>query len=204
MTTKEKILNKALTLFSSKGFEAVSVKEIAADVGIKDSSLYKHFKSKQEIFDTILEECCHRSSSYFEKYGISEDLDEDTLSKLKRLSNEDFIEIALGLFEQFLFDDYIIEFRKILTIEQYNCSKMSELFQMIFMDSIMNYLKQMFQMFIDDGIFIEEDVNFLADEFYAPVFMMYYQLDTNQNSEKNLREYLKKHFMKFIETYTKK
>ena len=113
MTTKEKILNKALTLFSSKGFEAVSVKEIAADVGIKDSSLYKHFKSKQEIFDTILEECCHRSSSYFEKYGISEDLDEDTLSKLKRLSNEDFIEIALGLFEQFLFDDYIIEFRKI-------------------------------------------------------------------------------------------
>ena len=204
MTTKEKILNKALTLFSSKGFEAVSVKEIAADVGIKDSSLYKHFKSKQEIFDTILEECCHRSSSYFEKYGISEDLDEDTLSKLKRLSNEDFIEIALGLFEQFLFDDYIIEFRKILTIEQYNCSKMSELFQMIFMYSIMNYLKQMFQMFIDDGIFIEEDVNFLADEFYAPVFMMYYQLDTNQNSEKNLREYLKKHFMKFIETYTKK
>ena len=204
MTTKEKILNKALTLFSSKGFEAVSVKEIAADVGIKDSSLYKHFKSKQEIFDTILEECCHRSSSYFEKYGISEDLDEDTLSKLKRLSNEDFIEIALGLFEQFLFDDYIIEFRKILTIEQYNSSRMSELFQMIFMDSIMNYLKQMFQMFIDDGIFIEEDVNFLADEFYAPVFMMYYQLDTNQNSEKNLREYLKKHFMKFIETYTKK
>ena len=204
MTTKEKILNKALTLFSSKGFEAVSVKEIAADVGIKDSSLYKHFKSKQEIFDTILEECCHRSSSYFEKYGISEDLDEDTLSKLKRLSNEEFIEITLGLFEQFLFDDYIIEFRKILTIEQYNSSRMSELFQMIFMDSIMNYLKQIFQMFIDDGIFVEEDVNFLADEFYAPVFMMYYQLDTNQNSEKNLREYLKKHFMKFIETYTKK
>ena len=204
MTTKEKILNKALTLFSSKGFEAVSVKEIAAEVGIKDSSLYKHFKSKQEIFDTILEECCHRSSTYFEEYGISEDLDEDTLNKLKSLSNEEFIEIALGLFDQFLFDDYIIEFRKILTIEQYNSSKMSELFQMIFMDSIMNYLKQIFQMFIDDGIFIEEDVNFLADEFYAPVFMMYYQLDTNQNSEKNLREYLKKHFMKFIETYTKK
>jgi len=204
MTTKEKILNKALTLFSSKGFEAVSVKEIAAEVGIKDSSLYKHFKSKQEIFDTILEECCHHSSTYFEKYGIPENLDEDALNKFKNLSNNEFIEIALGLFEQFLFDDYIIEFRKILTIEQYNSSKMSELFQMIFMDSIMNYLKQIFQMFIDDGIFIEEDVNFLADEFYAPVFMMYYQLDTNQNSEKNLREYLKKHFMKFIETYTKK
>ena len=204
MTTKEKILNKALTLFSSKGFEAVSVKEIAAEVGIKDSSLYKHFKSKQEIFDTILEECCHHSSTYFEKYGIPENLDEDALNKFKNLSNNEFIEIALGLFERFLFEDYIIKFRKILTIEQYNSSKMSELFQMIFMDSIMNYLKQIFQMFIDDGIFIEEDVNFLADEFYAPVFMMYYQLDTNQNSEKNLREYLKKHFMKFIETYTKK
>ena len=55
MTTKQKILNEALTLFSEKGYSAVYVGDIAAAVGIKAPSLYKHFKSKQEIFDSCVE-----------------------------------------------------------------------------------------------------------------------------------------------------
>ena len=52
MTTKQKILNEALTLFSEKGYSAVYVSDIADAVGIKAPSLYKHYKSKQEIFDS--------------------------------------------------------------------------------------------------------------------------------------------------------
>ena len=52
--TKEIIWKEALILFSKHGYEGVSVKTIANAVGIKDSSLYKHYKSKQEIFDTII------------------------------------------------------------------------------------------------------------------------------------------------------
>lgn len=53
MTTKDNIIEQALRLFSAKGFEAVSVRDIARAVGIKESSLYYHFKNKQDIFDTI-------------------------------------------------------------------------------------------------------------------------------------------------------
>lgn len=53
--TKKKILDKALELFSQRGYDAVSVGEIAAAVGIKAPSLYNHFSGKQAIFEAIVE-----------------------------------------------------------------------------------------------------------------------------------------------------
>ena len=53
--TKQKILDKALELFSAQGYDAVSVGEIAKAVGIKAPSLYNHFSSKRAIFDAIVE-----------------------------------------------------------------------------------------------------------------------------------------------------
>ena len=55
MTTKQKILKAALTLFAEKGYSAVYVGEIADAVGIKAPSLYKHYKSKQDIFNSCVE-----------------------------------------------------------------------------------------------------------------------------------------------------
>ena len=55
MTTKERITEEALTLFSENGYQGTSVKSIADAVGIRDASLYKHFKSKQEIFSSIVD-----------------------------------------------------------------------------------------------------------------------------------------------------
>ncbi|WP_276356055.1 TetR/AcrR family transcriptional regulator [Cohnella caldifontis] len=51
--TKIKILETAVELFSQRGFSGASVRDITGEVGIKESSLYKHFKSKDEILETI-------------------------------------------------------------------------------------------------------------------------------------------------------
>ena len=60
MDTKKKILDVALDLFSKKGYGNVYVGQIAEGVGIKAPSLYKHYKSKQDIFEAILEEMRNR------------------------------------------------------------------------------------------------------------------------------------------------
>ena len=60
--TKQKILKCALRLFSEHGYESVRVEQIANAVGIKAPSLYNHFKSKQAIFDAILEESAEHLS----------------------------------------------------------------------------------------------------------------------------------------------
>ena len=54
-TTKEKIFDASLDLFSQKGFDAVSVREIAREVGIRESSIYNHYKNKEAILDAIME-----------------------------------------------------------------------------------------------------------------------------------------------------
>lgn len=54
ISTKEKILLEALTLFSKNSYDAITVNQIAQIVGIKAPSLYKHYRSKQEIFDAII------------------------------------------------------------------------------------------------------------------------------------------------------
>ncbi|MBQ6218084.1 MAG: helix-turn-helix transcriptional regulator, partial [Erysipelotrichaceae bacterium] len=55
MNTKEKILNEALSLFAEKGYDGTSVEQIAALVGIKAPSLYKHFKGKEDILNSIID-----------------------------------------------------------------------------------------------------------------------------------------------------
>ena len=65
--TKQRILEKSLELFSAKGYDAVSVGEIAKAVGIKAPSLYNHFPSKQAIFDAIVEST---AAHYEKRYGL--------------------------------------------------------------------------------------------------------------------------------------
>lgn len=55
MNTKEKIFDVALDLFSKKGYDSVSLREIAEEVGIKKSSIYSHYSSKEAILMDIFE-----------------------------------------------------------------------------------------------------------------------------------------------------
>ena len=70
MTTKEKITEEALTLFAEKGYKGTSVKNIADAVGIQDASLYNHFRSKQEIFDSIVELISKHISDLSQTLGV--------------------------------------------------------------------------------------------------------------------------------------
>ena len=53
--TKEAIMNTALKMFSEKGYAAVSMRDISGEVGIRASSIYYYFKSKQDIFDALIQ-----------------------------------------------------------------------------------------------------------------------------------------------------
>ena len=55
MNTKKKIFDVALDLFSKKGYDSVSLREIAEEVGIKKSSIYRHYSSKEAILMDIFD-----------------------------------------------------------------------------------------------------------------------------------------------------
>ncbi|MGN0354257.1 MAG: TetR/AcrR family transcriptional regulator [Muricoprocola sp.] len=89
MNTKQKILLESLRLFSQRGYDAVSVEQIAVAVGIKAPSLYKHYKSKKDIFHAIFEETARRYEAFT-----------DTISVHVQNSEQDFI-----IFEQITADN---------------------------------------------------------------------------------------------------
>ena len=96
MSTKERITEEALTLFAEKGYKGTSVKNIADAVGIKDASLYNHFKSKQEIFDSIVTLISKHISSLSEQLGLPQyDKEKEETSELfKKLDIQNLKELS--------------------------------------------------------------------------------------------------------------
>jgi Transcriptional regulator len=70
--TYDKIKVSALKLFSEKGFDGTTIKEIANESGLKPSSIYSHFTSKEEIFTILWDECIQHTLKAVEELVIKE------------------------------------------------------------------------------------------------------------------------------------
>ena len=81
MNTKEKILNSSLNLFSTKGYNAVSVRDIASDVGIKASSLYNHFENKQNILDELIKVNVNYVSNFLKEINLKKMIESEAFVK---------------------------------------------------------------------------------------------------------------------------
>ena len=158
MTTKERIVQEALNLFSIKGFKGTSVKNIADEVGIKDSSLYKHFGSKQEIFDTIVLEMKQRMSRLAERMKLPEE--EDYVKSAQAygaLSLEDLLALSRHIFLFYLNDDFLSRFWRMANMEPYQNSEVYEIFRQIFMEESIMYQAELFGEMMNLGIFVKAD-----------------------------------------------
>ena len=91
-TTKQRILTEAVKLFSKEGYEAVSVDQIAKAVGIKAPSLYKHYKSKRDIFDSILRFMEQQDEEHAIDCSLPQGTAEDMPEAYERSSTEDHIQ----------------------------------------------------------------------------------------------------------------
>lgn len=174
MHTKEKILDTALTLFSEQGYHAVSVGEIAEAVGIKPPSLYKHFESKEDIFESCV-------TYFYAKTGaLNETLlpavDQEATS-YQNITNESLLLIARSLFTFYLTDDVAARFRKMLLIERYRSPELNQLFEDLFIDGSIEYETAVFAKLIEAQIFKPTDPGLLAMRFYTPIFFLLQKYD---------------------------
>lgn len=175
MKTREKILETALSLFAERGFEAVSVQDIAGSVGIKAPSLYKHFQSKQDIFDSCVREFAARMEKVHHEIGLPGT--ENAAFTYESVSREKLIETSVALFLFYLRDSVAARFRKMLTVERYRNPKINALFEKIFIDGAINHEKQVFDGLIEKGVLTGPSGASLALRFYAPVFFLLQKYD---------------------------
>lgn len=143
--TKEQILNTALALFSQNGFEAVSVSDIAGRLGITKGALYKHFKNKQDIFDSILSrmerlysQVCLSWTSCTDEYSSHADTPPAVKASLSFCSS---------CFSFWTKDEFASSFRKMLVLEQYRSAEMSRLHCAYLVSSPVETLTGLFRSF---------------------------------------------------------
>ena len=164
--TKESILFAALRLFARDGYEAVSVSAIAGELGMTKGALYKHYKNKRDIFDSIFERVYQEDVVQAKKYGVpEEEFDKAPLAfrntSMQQLKN--FIEAA---FRMWLEEELARNFRKMLTLEQYRSPEMGAMYRLCV--GQVDYIEDLFREMIEQGVLKRDDPKLLALEFLAP------------------------------------
>lgn len=200
-TTKQRILAEALTLFAENGYEAVSVGQIAEAVGIKAPSLYKHYKSKQSIFDAILTEMERRYEEQAAAMQLNGTDAKKDVKLYENISEESLIKIGRELFLYFLHDEYVCKFRKMLTIEQYHNKELAALYTKQYVDDTLSYQGMLFRLLSQVGVLKQESAQIMSIHFYAPIYLLLTVCDRQPEREEEVLQILEQHIRQFNRLY---
>ena len=199
MTTKEKILNEALILFSEKGYSDVFVGDIAAAVGIKAPSLYKHFKGKQEIFDSCVEKFFERMTQIRNELLLPGTPQSDI--SYRTADTEKIIEFAVGLFMFYWKDEIASRFRKLLMIERYRNPELNRIYEELFINGAVEYEEKIFAELISAGVIKKEEPHVIALRFYSPIYFLLQKYDMWPEKEEEAKQELISIIREFCDTY---
>jgi AcrR family transcriptional regulator len=199
LTTSEKILDVAIDLIAKEGFDAVSVRDIAKTVGIRESSIYNHFRSKDEILDTIIDyfavELARASAP---AAGIEGTLEEVGVEK--------YMEIGSTAFMERIMNPRVTKIWRVLSIELYHNKKIKDFFIQTMLEGPIDGWEQIFSTMIEKKLIRSYDPRMLAREFFSfGVYLYFVQffLKYDENSRSFDNEALKElddHIKFFIDT----
>ena len=198
--TKQRILEKSLELFSTKGYDAVSVGEIAKAVGIKAPSLYNHFPSKQAIFDAILE----TTSAHYQKDTAEISVHvQDSQKDIPVFSHisEELVEKVRQIFLYSLHDKTISQFRRMMTLEQFRSPELAALFSERYVDRMISYYAGIFRSLIAGGEIRDEDPDTLAWMYVSPIIVLLSICDRQPEREAESLAKLDAHVRLFFRTF---
>ena len=142
---KEEILIVALHLFARDGYEAVSVSQIAGELDMTKGALYRHYKSKRDIFDCIVRRMEQQDGEQARENEVPQESIEKTPEEYLNVSLDDFVKYSKSMFEYWTEDDFASSFRKMLTIEQFRSEEMQNLYQQYLVSGPAEYVKDLFK-----------------------------------------------------------
>ena len=196
--TKQRILDKALELFSTQGYDAVSVGEIAKAVGIKAPSLYNHFPSKQAIFDAIVESTAAQYEADTGRIDIHVQNAAQDIPVFAEITPEGLFEKVRQIFEYSLHNEAISRFRRMMTIEQFRSPELAALYTGRYVTRILAYHAGIFRALIAAGEITAEDPETLAMLYVAPVLTLIGVCDRQPERETECLEQLRRHVALFF------
>ena len=177
--TKEKILEEALKLFARSGYMGTSMNEIAAQIGVSKAALYKHYSSKQEILDSIVERMNQTDAERVKEYEMPNGNMEEVIAEYKNTALDKIRGFTKVQFLHWTEEEFPCCFRKMLTLEQYREPEMAKLYQKYLTKEPLRYMEAIFSGITEDG----KKARQLAVDFYGPIFLLYSIYDGTENKQ---------------------
>lgn len=197
--TREKILNTSLKLFARDGYEAVSVSMIAGELGITKGALYKHYRNKRDIFDSIVSRMSEMDYERAGQYEVPQlPIDED-IEAYRKTSLEQIMKYTKAQFVYWTEEEFPSNFRKMLTLEQYRSVTAAQLYEQYLAGGPLKYMADIF------GCIMGSQTQGMqaALRFYGPVFIMYSVYDCAEDKAGVVKT-VDRHIDSFINNFKEK
>lgn len=190
-STKDRILDAALTLFSEKGYDGVGVDEIAEAAGLKGPSLYRHYKGKKEILNAVIDKV---ERYYQANFG-------GVQSGRLPASGAELVEFSLERIRFTMHDPVIQRMRRLLAMEQFRSPYLAALTTGHHLDGLQELFRGIFQRMMAAGRLREDNPALLALEFVSPVTLLIQMCDRQPEREQEAMERIGAHLRHFAEVY---
>jgi AcrR family transcriptional regulator len=194
--TRKLIRDTAVDLFSQKGYDAVSIREIARKVGINESSIYNHYCGKEDIMDSIIKSLIAEFNA-----GPGEVPMEALLEKY---GPERYVNFASQAMIERLREPQIGKIMRLFCIELYRNEKIGDFFRNTYIEPSYQMWEQIFRRMMDLGYIKEYDTLQLAHEFFDyniflifDCFVIHYDEKACDRSVDNMIGSLSRH-VKFV------
>ena len=188
--TKERILAAALEMFSQNGYSGTNIRELAGSLGMGKSSMYRHFESKEDIWNTLLDKMI---AYYDERFGSSEHLPPvpDSL--------EGLVTMTMQMVNFTVHDEKVIMTRKVLTLEQFRDNRARDLATKHFLTGLTEMFTQLFTGMMDKGLLRKDDPKMLAFAYTTPISALIHLCDREpEKTEEAIKqaEAFSRHFIR--------
>ena len=190
--TREEVLDVALSLFSTKGYDATSLSDISAMLGVSKAALFKHFDSKEEILFSVMNMMDEEDRNRARDMNVPEDRKSESEEDYRYINKDDFISYALSQFEYWTENKRASEYRKFLSLERLRREELRVKWEENFVSGPLSYTKDVMEALGIDGY--EKK----AMRLWSLMFLSYFLFDSGEDKEK-LKTNLKEEFETLLE-----
>ena len=193
--TTARILEAALALFAQNGYLGTSMSDIAGQLGITKAALYKHYASKQDILDRIVERMNEMDDERAKAYEMPETAPDGFAEAYLHTPVEKIRTYSAAQFDHWTKEPFAANFRKMLTLEQYRDPALARLYQNYLAAGPLAYMAAIFRKLTDSDQAAME----LALAFYGPMYLLYSVYDGAEDKD-SVSPLLDAHIDRFIAT----
>ena len=190
--TKERILEAALEMFSQNGYAGTNIRALSASLGLVKSGVYKHYESKEAIWNALLDQMI---AYYGEHFGSPDHLPPvpDSPEELTRLTMH-MVNITVH-------DEKIIMTRKVLTLEQFRDDRAKDLATKHFLTGLTEMFTQIFTGMMEKGVLRKDDPKMLAFAYTAPISALIHLCDREPGKTEDALKQAEEFSRHFIRIY---